>query len=93
MATTQFSGIIRQVGEMQSITTSSGEIFNKRELVITTDEQYPETIVVELSKDNAVQFAGVEGQKIMVSIDFHATEHNGRWYNNIRCWRYTLAAL
>jgi len=86
-----FSGFIKQVGEATTIQKNNGGEFVKRELVLTTNEQYPETLVVELTDANAANFEGNVGQPITISYHFNARQGtNGRFYNVIRAWRYTL---
>lgn len=86
-------GFIKQVGEVQNLTTSAGKPFNKRELVIATNEQYPEVLVVEITGENATNFNGQIGQPITISYHFNARQaSNGKYYNQIRCWRFSLGS-
>ena len=42
----ELEGTIKQIGQAQTFGN-----FTKREVVITTDEQYPQTILIEFHKD------------------------------------------
>lgn len=86
------SGYLTHVGELQELTTQDGSTFTKREIVVKTQEQYPESVLLELSGDNATNFNGVLGQPIRVSYHMSARKGtNGRYFNSIRAWRYSLS--
>lgn len=86
------SGFIKQIGEAAEFTANDGRSFTKREIVIATNEQYPEVLAVELSNENAINFNGTVGQRITVNYHFAARPaSNGRYYNTIRAWRYSLS--
>lgn len=89
----QIEGLIKEVGQLQTIQSkvNPGKTIQKREVVITTNEEYPEVVAVELSGDDALGFAGYIGQRIFVSYHFRANKsQEGRWFNSVRAWRVTL---
>ena len=62
----QLTGNIKLVGDIQEISPT----FKKRELVITTDEQYPQTISIEFVQDKCSLLDGLNvDQKVKVSIN------------------------
>ncbi|MGM5469363.1 DUF3127 domain-containing protein [Flavobacteriaceae bacterium LMO-SS05] len=86
----EVQGKIKMIGETQ---TFGGNGFRKRELVITTEEQYPQHIMVEFVQDktdllNAYQV----GQGVKVSINLRGREWvnpqgETKYFNSIQGWR------
>ena len=79
-------GKIKLIGELQ--TFDSG--FSKVEVIVTTAEQYPQDIKIELVKDKAAQFIAEckAGQDINVHINLRGNEYNGKYYVNVQGWRW-----
>jgi len=86
----EFTGVIRQLGEPLHLTTNAGQPFVKREMLIETQEQYPETIAVSLTGDNATGFYGQVGQTVTVGVHFRARFAGDRFHNDIRAWNYII---
>ena len=86
----EIQGRIKVIGEAQTFGSNG---FRKRELVITTDEQYPQTILIEFVQDKCDlldKFS--EGQSVKVSINIRGrlwTDPNGvdKYFNSIQGWR------
>jgi single-strand DNA-binding protein len=67
--------------------------FNKKEFVITTEEQYPSDIIFEASKDKIALLGNLRvGDKVKVHFDISGREWQGRYYNNLRMWRIESVA-
>ena len=67
-------------------TFSSG--FEKREFVVTTQEQYPQEIKLEFVKDKCSLLDNFEvGQDVKVSWNLRGNEYNGKYYVNLQAWR------
>lgn len=67
-------------------TFSSG--FEKREFVVTTQEQYPQDIKLEFVKDKCSLLDSYEvGQDVKVSFNLRGNEYNGKYYVNLQAWR------
>lgn len=67
----ELTGTIKRVFDEQQITNT----FKKRELVITTEERYPQTVMVEFTQDNTTLLDNVkEGQQATVSINIRGRE-------------------
>ena len=86
MSQYQVEGAIKLINDTQ--TFPSG--FSKREFVVTTDhDKYPQDIKFECVKERCAAMDGLsEGQKIIVHFDIRGNEHNGRYYNNLLCWKF-----
>ncbi|MEM9024638.1 MAG: DUF3127 domain-containing protein [Bacteroidota bacterium] len=69
------SGKIKLINDLQ--TFDSG--FTKREFVVTTQEQYPQDIKMELVKEKCDLIAPYQvGQDITVHFDIRGNEYNAR---------------
>ena len=82
-------GVIKKIFEEQVITAS----FKKREFVITTQEQYPQDILIELTQDKTGllnQFK--EGDLVSVDINVRGREWinpegEARYFNTLQAWK------
>lgn len=80
----EISGKIKLINDIQSF--DSG--FQKREFVVTTQEQYPQDIKLELIKDRCAvidQFKA--GDDVNVQFNLRGNEYNGRYFVNLQAWR------
>lgn len=70
--------------------------FKKRELVVTTDEQYPQHILIEFSQDKCDLLNNYKvGQEVKVSINLRGREWTNpqgetKYFNQIQGWRIEL---
>ena len=89
----EIQGSIKLIGNVQEISPT----FKKRELVVTTDEQYPQTISVEFVQDKTDLLSKFEiGQNVKVSINLRGREWENpqtkeiKYFNSIQGWRVEL---
>ena len=92
----ELSGKIKWLDETK---TYSNNGFRKREVVITTDEQYPQHILVEFIQDkcdllNAFQM----GQNVKIGINLRGREWvnpegETKYFNSIQGWRIEATAI
>jgi hypothetical protein len=62
--------------------------FNKREFVISTQEQYPQDIKFELFKEKSSLITSFEvGAEIVVHFDIRGREWNDNYYVNLVAWK------
>lgn len=86
----EVQGKIKMVGETQSFGNNG---FRKREVVVTTDEQYPQHIMVEFVQDKCdLLNAYSVGQSVKISINLRGREWTNpqgevRYFNSIQGWR------
>lgn len=82
-------GKIKHIGPDQQVSTS----FTKRELVITTDETYPQHILTEFTQDKCDLLDHYKtGESVKVSINLRGREWvnpqgETRYFNSIQGWR------
>lgn len=85
MSELKLTGTIKMIGEKQ--TFESG--FTKVEFVLTTNDQYPQDIKLELVKDkvdNFIQYNKV-GDVVDVAFNVRGNEYNGKYYVNLQAWK------
>jgi len=80
----EVAGKIKLVNDVQ--TFDSG--FQKREFVVTTEEQYPQDIKLELIKDKCNLIDAFQpGDDVVVQFNLRGNEYNGRYFVNLQAWR------
>ncbi|WP_291870620.1 DUF3127 domain-containing protein [Maribacter sp.] len=92
----EVEGKIKLIGETATFGNNG---FRKRELVVTTDEQYPQSIMIEFVQDKCDLLNNhAVGQDVKVSINLRGREWTNpqgevKYFNSIQGWRLeSLAA-
>lgn len=82
-------GKIKVIGETLQVTDS----YKKRDLVVTTDEQYPQHISIEFAQDKTVLLDKYSlGEEVKVSINLGGREWvnpqgETKYFNSVKGWR------
>jgi hypothetical protein len=85
----EVSGKIKIINAEQQVSAS----FKKRELVVTTDDQYPQHIMIEFAQDKCDLINGYKvGEDVKVSINLQGREWvspqgDTKYFNSIKGWR------
>ena len=85
----EVSGKIKLISDVQQISAS----FKKRELVVTTEEQYPQMIMIEFTQDKCDLLNNYNvGEAVKVSINLRGREWinpqgEAKYFNSIQGWR------
>lgn len=85
----ELTGTIKVIAKTQQVSAS----FKKRDLVIITDDQYPQSLLIEFLQDKADLLDNfAEGQKVDVSINLAGREWvnpqgETKYFNSIRGWK------
>lgn len=87
----QVSGKIKRIGNHIQVTDS----FSKRELVIETNEQYPQVLSIEFTQDRADLLNGKHiGQDVTVGINLRGREYikegEPKVFNSINGWKIDI---
>ena len=89
----EVQGSIKVIGEVQEISAT----FKKRELVISTDEQYPQSLSIEFIQDKTDLLNQFKiGQNVKVGINLRGREWENpqtkeiKYFNSIQGWRIEL---
>jgi len=85
----EVTGKIKVIGAEQQISPT----FRKKELVVTTDEQYPQSIMIEFTQDKSDLLNNFSvGENVKVSINLGGREWvnpqgETKYFNSIKGWR------
>lgn len=85
----QITGRIKMIGQTQEVSQS----FRKRELVVTTDEQYAQHILIEFHQDKCEVLNSYQvGQQVTVDLNLRGREWvnpqgETKYFNTIQGWR------
>ncbi|MEL0454982.1 DUF3127 domain-containing protein [Flavobacteriaceae bacterium SZ-1-7] len=86
----EVQGRIKVIGETQTFGNNG---FRKREIVVTTEEQYPQHIMVEFVQDKTDLLDNYQvGQQVKISINLRGREWvnpqgETKYFNSIQGWR------
>ncbi|CAM3384661.1 DUF3127 domain-containing protein [Zobellia roscoffensis] len=86
----EVQGKVKMVGETQTFGNNG---FRKREIVVTTEEQYPQHIMVEFVQDKTDLLNNFSvGQDVKISINLRGREWTNpqgevKYFNSIQGWR------
>ncbi len=86
----EVQGKIKLIGETQTFGTNG---FRKRELVVTTEEQYPQHIMIEFVQDKTELLDAYKvGQPVKININLRGREWvnpqgEAKYFNSIQGWR------
>lgn len=86
----EVQGKIKVIGETQSFGSNG---FRKREVVVTTDEQYPQHILIEFLQDKTDLLDSFNvGQDVKININLRGREWTNpqgetKYFNSINGWR------
>lgn len=88
----EVTGKIKEIKEIQHISDS----FKKREFVVTTEDQYPQHILIELNQDkcNFLDEANI-GDQITAHINLRGREWvnpqgETKYFNTIQAWKLEI---
>lgn len=86
----EITGKIKKIDETKTYGASG---FRKREMVVTTDEQYPQMLLVEFVQDKCDALNSYQvGEDVKVSINLRGREWinpegESKYFNSIQGWR------
>ena len=86
----EVQGKVKLIGETQTFGSNG---FRKREIVLTTEEQYPQHIMIEFVQDKTDLLNSYQvGQQVKISINLRGREWvnpqgEAKYFNSIQGWR------
>ncbi|MCO4820953.1 MAG: DUF3127 domain-containing protein [Flavobacteriaceae bacterium] len=90
----EVQGKVKMIGETQTFGSNG---FRKREVVVTTEEQYPQHIMVEFVQDKTDLLNNFQvGQAVKININLRGREWvnpqgETKYFNSIQGWRIEAA--
>ena len=94
----RFEGYIREIGPLETVTFKDNSVHNKRDIIITTDEQRPNTLGISFWDDDARMICNAVAKQY-ISVDYNAKADfvhgkNGDFLkNNLKAWRFQLGQI
>ena len=94
----RFEGYIREIGPLETVTFKDKSLHNKRDIIITTDEQRPNSLGITFWDDDALKICNAV-PKQYISVDYNAKADfvqgkNGVFLkNNLKAWRFQLGQI
>ena len=94
----RFEGYIREIGPLETVTFKDKSMHNKRDIIITTDEQRPNSLGITFWDDDALKICNAVSKQY-ISVDYNAKADfvkgkNGVFVkNNLKAWRYQLGQI
>lgn len=80
----EITGTIKVLGNLEKVSDK----LTKKQVVVTTDEQYPQDLAIEFLNDKIDTLKNFKvGNKVIIGINLRGREYNGKYYNNIVGWR------
>tara|TARA_R100000935_G_scaffold52842_1_gene80287 strand:- start:319 stop:648 length:330 start_codon:yes stop_codon:yes gene_type:complete len=81
-------GTIKLISETEEGTSKAGKAWAKKQIVVTTNEKYPQDIAIDFMGDKILQINNFQvGNPVNVSINLRGNEYNGKYYNSINGWK------
>ena len=81
-------GKVVRLGNLVEGTSARGP-WRKQELIIETEEQYPRTVCLNCWTNQIEEIQKfAPGQTIKAQIEISSREFNGKWYTDVRVWRF-----
>lgn len=82
-----FGKIICALPIRSGVSAKTGNPWQLATYVLETQDQYPKRMVFDVfGQDIIAKFNIQVGESLTVSFDIDAHEHQGRWFNSVRCW-------
>lgn len=80
-------GKIIQIYDTQSGESPRGT-WKKKEFVVETYAKIPKKICLSVRGEGVELFKHSIGESLQISIDIESREHNGRWFTEVRAWKF-----
>lgn len=80
-------GVIKTITPAENFTAKDGTIHTEKNLVVETEERYPQSVAIRVIDKNAMDDYQI-GERIRCNVDLRAAQgQSGRWFNTIRAWK------
>lgn len=85
----EIAGKIKVINPTKEVSNS----FKKREIVVTTNEQYPQHILIDFIQDKCTVLDSYKvGEEVLVSINIRGKEHTTKdgevkYFNQLQGWK------
>jgi len=84
----EITGNIKLIQDVESGTSKSGNEWTKRNIVVTTEGDYPQDIQIEFFGKSVQAIGNYNiGNPVKVSINLKGREYNGKYYTSVSGWK------
>ena len=84
----ELTGKLISIMPKQTGQGSRGE-WVRQDFLIETTEQYPRKVIVSAWGERAQELEAYKpGNTVSIDINLESREYNGRWYTDVRVWRF-----
>lgn len=91
METLKITGIISNLTEVQTYNTKDGNQKHVRTMVITTDEQYPKSLLVNVKAESLIAMPLANGMNVTAYLSPRIrTSKQGLIFNEIDIWKLDI---
>jgi glucan biosynthesis protein len=89
----QITGRIIEISPMQSGTTQAGKEWQKQDVQIEEEGQYPNSLLINFFGEKVKEIAALSvGELVTIEVNTSVKEYSGRKFNNINGWKVTRAS-
>jgi hypothetical protein len=86
----ELQGKLIERGNLENGTSKNGKDWVRQNVIIETDGTYPKKICIQLTNNELIE--GVNkvtiGSNILFFVNIESNEYNGKWFTNIKAWKY-----
>ena len=82
----EIKGKLIKIMPTQQGTSKTGNVWQKRDFVIETQDRYPKNVAITAMGDLINEIPSV-GSNVTAHINIESREYNGRWYTNVTLWK------
>jgi hypothetical protein len=85
--------IIATIQQILPLVTGQGKNgeWRKQEIIIETGDQYPKKVCLSIWGDKINESVLKIGATLKFSLEIESREYNGRWYTDVKAWKYETA--
>lgn len=84
----EITGKVAQLGQRATGEGRNG-VWVKQELILDTEEQYPKKVCLMCWGDKADEVKSFKiGERIKASINIESREYNGKWFTDVKVWKF-----
>ena len=84
----EIKGKIERVSEIQVISDK----FSKQEIVVQTDDKYPQSVPIQFTNANISKLSGVKvGDAVTVQYNVSGKEYQGRYFVSLDGWQIAVS--
>ena len=81
------TGKVKKIKEVETFAND----FTKQQIVITTDEQFPQDLPIDFIKDKISKLDGINlGDKVEIKVNLRGSEYNDKYYSSLNGWYLKL---